>query len=168
MNLALRDPAGTTPTVTVGTVSSGTTAAVTANPTDTGISLDFVVPVGPAGPQEESGPTGPQGPEGPQGSGAKPGLRVNLALRDPRARHLPSLWNCLLWYCRSRHRQSDRHRDLPGLCGSRWPRGRKVNLVKIGPEGPQGASLGRLLKLQWSKIHLLSTRFGLKLRRQIS
>ena len=30
------------------------------------------------------------------------------------------------------------------------------------------ASLGRLLKLQWSKIYLLSTRFGLKLRRQIS
>ena len=49
--LGPQGPAGTTPTVTVGTVSSGTTAAVTANPTDTGISLDFVVPVGPAGPQ---------------------------------------------------------------------------------------------------------------------
>ncbi len=60
--LGLRDPAGTTPTVTVGTVSSGTAAAVTANPTDTGISLDFVVPVGPAGPQGESGLTGPPGP----------------------------------------------------------------------------------------------------------
>lgn len=34
--------------------------------------------------------------------------------------------------------------------------------------GERSQSLGRLLKLQWSKIHLLSTRFGLKLRRQIS
>ena len=47
------------------------------------------------------------------------------------------------------------------------PRGRKVNLVKLDPKDRR-ASLGRLLKLQWSKIYLLSTRFGLKLRRQIS
>ena len=54
-------------------VSSGTAAAVTANPTDTGISLDFVVPVGPAGPQGESGLTGPQGPAGPQGERGETG-----------------------------------------------------------------------------------------------
>ena len=62
--LGPQGPAGTTPTVTVGTVSSGTAAAVTANPTDTGISLDFVVPVGPEGPKGEPGEVGPEGPQG--------------------------------------------------------------------------------------------------------
>ena len=81
--LGPQGPAGTTPTVTVGTVSSGTTAAVTANPTDTGISLDFVVPVGPAGPQGESGPTGPQGPEGPQGERGETGPQGELGPQGP-------------------------------------------------------------------------------------
>ena len=67
----------------MGTVSSGTTAAVTANPTDTGISLDFVVPIGPAGPQGESGPTGPQGPEGPQGERGETGPQGELGPQGP-------------------------------------------------------------------------------------
>lgn len=52
---------GATPTVEVGTVSSGRTAQVIANNTDTGVSLDFVVPVGAAG------ATGAQGIQGVTG-----------------------------------------------------------------------------------------------------
>ena len=104
----------------------------------------------------------------PRVSGVKPALRVNLALRDPRARHLPSLWELSPPVL---PQPSPPIRRTPGSPWTLWfplaPRGRKVNLVKLDPKDRR-ASLGRLLKLQWSKIHLLSTRFGLKLRRQIS
>ena len=39
-------PTGTTPSVTVRNVTSGSTAAVTATPSDTGVALDFVLPQG--------------------------------------------------------------------------------------------------------------------------
>lgn len=55
---------GPTPTVTIGSVSSGDTADVTGNNTETGISLEFVLPVGPQGLQGEKGDTGAQGPQG--------------------------------------------------------------------------------------------------------
>ena len=54
-------PTGATPTIEVGTVSSGRTAQVIANNTDTGVSLDFVVPVG------ATGATGAQGIQGVTG-----------------------------------------------------------------------------------------------------
>lgn len=60
-------PTGAIPTVEVGMVSSGAEAGVTANPTDTGVSLDFVLPVGPTGPQGEKGPQGEIGPKGETG-----------------------------------------------------------------------------------------------------
>ena len=56
---------GATPTVTVGTVTAGDTAGVLANETDTGISLDFVLPAGPAGPQGAKGEAGEKGDTGP-------------------------------------------------------------------------------------------------------
>ena len=49
---------GAIPTVEVGTVSSGRTAQVIANNTDTGVSLDFVVPVGATGATGAQGETG--------------------------------------------------------------------------------------------------------------
>lgn len=55
-------PMGATPSITIGKVQGGDTAQVTANPTDTGVSLDFVVPVGPAGATGDQGPVGPMGP----------------------------------------------------------------------------------------------------------
>ena len=61
---------GATPTVEVGTVSSGRTAQVIANNTDTGVSLDFVVPVGATGAtgaQGVKGETGATGATGAQG-----------------------------------------------------------------------------------------------------
>jgi len=64
-------PTGATPTVEIGSVSSGSSAAVTASSTETGVLLDFVVPVGPAGPQGDQGATGPSGVKGdtgPQGA----------------------------------------------------------------------------------------------------
>lgn len=64
-------PTGATPTVEIGSVSSGNSAAVTASSTETGVLLDFVVPVGPAGPQGDQGATGPSGVKGdtgPQGA----------------------------------------------------------------------------------------------------
>ena len=58
---------GAAPTVSVGNVSSGENAAVQAAPTETGVSLDFVLPVGPVGPQGERGETGAAGPQGEKG-----------------------------------------------------------------------------------------------------
>ena len=76
-------PTGATPTVEIGSVSSGSSAAVTASSTETGVLLDFVVPVGPAGPQGDQGATGPSGvkgdtgPIGPQGpTGATPTVEI--------------------------------------------------------------------------------------------
>ncbi|WP_270739276.1 hypothetical protein [Massilioclostridium coli] len=66
-------PTGATPTVEVGAVSSGDTAAVTTNPTDTGILLDFVIPVGPTGPQGDQGVTGPTGAKGDTGEKGEKG-----------------------------------------------------------------------------------------------
>ena len=104
----------------------------------------------------------PRARKGLRASGAKP------ALRDLRARHLPSLWELSPLVL---PQPSPPIRQTPGSPWTLWfplaPRGRKVNLVKLDPKDRR-ASLGRLLKLQWSKIYLLSTRFGLKLRRQIS
>lgn len=60
-------PQGSTPTVAVGSVTSGDTASITENDTETGISLDFILPVGPQGPQGEKGDTGAQGPQGEKG-----------------------------------------------------------------------------------------------------
>ena len=67
---------GATPTVEVGTVSSGRTAQVIANNTDTGVSLDFVVPVGATGAtgaQGEAGATGPTGAQGAKGEAGATG-----------------------------------------------------------------------------------------------
>ena len=64
---------GATPTVEVGTVSSGRTAQVIANNTDTGVSLDFVVPVGATGATGAQGETGAIGPTGAQGAKGETG-----------------------------------------------------------------------------------------------
>ncbi len=61
-------PTGASPTVEVGAVSSGAAASVTANPTETGVLLDFVVPIGPTGPQGAQGITGPTGAAGATGA----------------------------------------------------------------------------------------------------
>ena len=67
---------GATPTVEVGTVSSGRIAQVIANNTDTGVSLDFVVPVGATGAtgaQGAKGETGATGATGAQGAKGETG-----------------------------------------------------------------------------------------------
>ncbi len=66
-------PTGATPTIEVGTVSSGRTAQVIANNTDTGVSLDFVVPVGATGATGAQGETGAIGPTGAQGAKGETG-----------------------------------------------------------------------------------------------
>ena len=53
---------GESPTVAVGERFSGT-AALTAQPSETGVSLSFVLPIGPTGPQGNRGP-GEQGIQG--------------------------------------------------------------------------------------------------------
>ena len=58
-------PTGTTPSVTVRNVTSGSTAAVTATPSDTGVALDFVLPQGPTGPTGSTGVKGDIGATGP-------------------------------------------------------------------------------------------------------
>ena len=106
---------GETPTVAVGTVQLGDLPQVIANPTETGISLDFVVRSAPTGPQGEVGPQGIQGPQGAQGetgpqgpTGASPhgfgGHRHRR--RGP-----------------SDHRRPHRDRRFPELRGPHWPHG---------------------------------------------
>ena len=56
---------GATPSVTVRNVTSGSTAAVTATPSDTGVALDFVLPQGPTGPTGSAGVKGDIGATGP-------------------------------------------------------------------------------------------------------
>ena len=56
---------GDTPSVTVRNVTSGSTAAVTATPSDTGVALDFVLPQGPTGPTGSTGVKGDIGATGP-------------------------------------------------------------------------------------------------------
>lgn len=75
--------AGAMPEVTVGNVSSGEEAAVTAQPTDTGVSLDFVIPAGSAGSQGNRGVQGEPGAQGNRGetgnqgaTGALPAVKV--------------------------------------------------------------------------------------------
>ena len=55
---------GVTPTVEVGNVRAGEEAAVTARPTQGGVALDFVMPMGPVGPQGEKGEKGEDGEPG--------------------------------------------------------------------------------------------------------
>ncbi|MFR9215540.1 MAG: collagen-like protein, partial [Ruthenibacterium sp.] len=70
-------PQGATPTVTVGTVAAGTDAKVTATPTATGVSLDFVVPAGPQGEKGDTGAQGIQGEKGEKGdTGPAPAIEV--------------------------------------------------------------------------------------------
>ena len=56
---------GAPPSVTVRNVTSGSTAAVTATPSDTGVALDFVLPQGPTGPTGSTGVKGDIGATGP-------------------------------------------------------------------------------------------------------
>ena len=68
-------PTGRSPTVEVGTVSAGDTAEITTNKTETGISLDFVVPIGATGPTGPTGATGVTGIQGLQGLIGPTGLQ---------------------------------------------------------------------------------------------
>ena len=77
---------GATPTVAVGTVSSGRTAQVIANNTDTGVSLDFVVPIGATGAtgaqgaKGETGATGATGEQGPKGDTGSIGITPTVQI----------------------------------------------------------------------------------------
>ena len=73
---------GAIPTVEVGTVSSGRTAQVIANNTDTGVSLDFVVPVGATGATGAKGETGATGATGAQGIQGVTGQTPNIAVAE--------------------------------------------------------------------------------------
>lgn len=60
-------PAGAAATITVGTVTSGDTAAVSNAGTTTAAKFNFVLPKGPKGDTGATGPTGATGATGPQG-----------------------------------------------------------------------------------------------------
>ena len=100
-------PTGATPTVQVGVVTTGGDAQVVANQTESGVFLDFVLPIGPVGPQGEQGPqgepgiqgekgeTGPQGPDRsyPHGAGRRCHHRRRRTSRcqPDRVRRIPGL-----------------------------------------------------------------------------
>ena len=67
-------PAGASPEVTVGIVSSGEKAGVSAEPSESGVTLDFTLPTGPAGPQGDAGIQGEQGPQGIAGNNGPAGI----------------------------------------------------------------------------------------------
>ncbi len=69
---------GLIPSVAVGNVISGENASVIANPTDTGVSFDFVIPVGEKG---AIGPTGPQGATGARGEKGDTGAQGPTGLQ---------------------------------------------------------------------------------------
>lgn len=75
-------PTGATPTVAIGAVTSGELASVTANPTETGIPLDFTVPVGPTGPQGEQGEIGPKGDTGDVGPQRATGVSPQITVAE--------------------------------------------------------------------------------------
>lgn len=60
-------PTGPSNSLTIGTVTSGTSAGASITGTAPNQVLNFVVPIGPTGPQGVTGPTGPQGPQGVTG-----------------------------------------------------------------------------------------------------
>ena len=71
-------PIGATPTVQVGVVTTGGDAQVVANQTESGVFLDFVLPIGPVGPQGEQGPQGEPGIQGEKGeTGPAPTIEVD-------------------------------------------------------------------------------------------
>ena len=62
----------------VGAVTTGGDAQVVANQTESGVSLDFVLPIGPVGPQGEQGPQGEPGIQGEKGeTGPAPTIEVD-------------------------------------------------------------------------------------------
>ncbi|WP_215701029.1 collagen-like protein [Clostridium sp. MCC353] len=67
-------PRGEMPAVAIGNVSSGDTAQITANSTEDGVALTFILPIGPAGPQGEQGAQGVQGPKGENGDMGEKGI----------------------------------------------------------------------------------------------
>ena len=69
---------GETPTIAVGTVStgaSGTNVAITDSGTGNNHILNFTIPRGATGPQGEQGPQGETGPQGPAGQNGQQGIQ---------------------------------------------------------------------------------------------
>lgn len=66
-------PAGQAATIQIGSVSSGTSPAVTNSGTETAAVLDFVLQQGPQGPQGPKGDKGETGEQGPAGAKGDPG-----------------------------------------------------------------------------------------------
>lgn len=81
--------AGTTPNITIGTVSSGDNAAVNISGTPENPVLNFVLPKGEKGdpgiqgPTGETGPTGPTGESGPAGPTGATGSQGPIGLTGP-------------------------------------------------------------------------------------
>ena len=143
-------PTGPSNNLSIGSVSTGTSAGASISGTSPNQNLNLVLPIGPTGPQGALGPTGPQGitgptgsqgiqgvvgptgpqgdtgPTGPQGSPASP---VNLLGSKTLIADLPTTGNTLndAWIV-----QEDG--DLYYWNSTTW-----ISLGQIvGPTGPQG------------------------------
>ena len=64
---------GDTPTIQVGSVTSGASASVTNSGTETAVVLDIVLPKGDKGDKGDAGAQGPQGEQGPEGAQGQQG-----------------------------------------------------------------------------------------------
>ena len=129
----------------VGSVISGETAGVSAIPTDTGVSLEFVIPMGATGPQGETGATGATGPVGIQGVTGPKGETGATGATGP-----------------------------AGIQGATGPKGETGATGATGPAGIQGATGPRekpeqFHRWKWPKIQKQVIKYDLKpMRRRLS
>ena len=77
-------PMGATPTIAVNTVTAGEDAKVIANPTETGVAIDFVLPIGPKGDTGEQGPKGDTGEQSPKGDTGEQGPKGDTGEQGPK------------------------------------------------------------------------------------
>ena len=112
---------GISPSVIIGTVSPGENARVIASPTDAGISLDFVLPIGPKGEKGTDGTAGLKGEKGDIGATGPQGLKGDTGNIGPTG---------------PQGLKGDTG-DI-GPTGATGPQGLKGDTGDVGPAGPTG------------------------------
>ena len=141
-------PTGATPTVEIGTVDAGQVPSVTARPSESGVLLDFVVPIGAAGPKGEAGAQGMTEPAGrkrrarrKKANKARRAILVQPAQRDqkaiperpePQGQQVPQASR--RFWC-----DGSKGRYRCGWC-NRPKKGDTGPIGPIGPTGPTGST----------------------------
>ena len=130
---------GAAATIHVGTVTDGTTGAVTNTGTTAAAVFDFVLPKGAKGDKGDQGvkgDTGAQGPIGPQGQKGDAGTGLNVKGSVANAAALPTTGNTAgdAWVT-----SDDGHMHVWDATSSKWTDVGKIQ-GPTGPQGPTGAT----------------------------